>query len=192
MYDAGVPADEGLRTPETRMLDFARVLVLACMLLTGCGNNSQVPAAAVGFVNQTEHSDAQLWSLWAAAQQSLAQQIDLNPLEQQLSDAPPEIVPGDPRALNVSPHQVVVSPQPDVSSTALYAATGTSRPNPTGLILCPQPCNVNYAPAYSLYSQPTSRYAASWEFAGNNFDTLVQYEFENQILNALGYDLRWR
>jgi len=36
------------------------------------------------------------------------------------------------------------------------------------------------------------RYAASWEFSGNNFDVLVEYEFENQILNALRYDLKWR
>jgi hypothetical protein len=51
---------------------------------------------------------------------------------------------------------------------------------------------VNYAPAYSEYAQPVSRYAASWESSESNFDFLVQYEFENQILHALGYDLRWR
>ena len=64
--------------------------------------------------------------------------------------------------------------------------------NPTGLIACPQPCNVSYAAAYSLYSQNVSRYAASWEFVGNNFDALVQYEFENHILQGLGYDMTWR
>jgi hypothetical protein len=74
----------------------------------------------------------------------------------------------------------------------LYAAMGMQHTDPTGLIACPQPCNVHYAPAYSLYAQPATRYAASWEFSGNNFDFLMQYEFENQILNALGYDMRWR
>ena len=51
---------------------------------------------------------------------------------------------------------------------------------------------MNYAPAYSLYDQPATRYAASWESSGNNFDVLVEYEFENHILNGLGYDTRWR
>jgi len=51
---------------------------------------------------------------------------------------------------------------------------------------------VNYAAAYSLYATRVSRYAVSWEFSGNNFDVLVQYEFENQILDALGYDMTWR
>ena len=44
-----------------------------------------------------------------------------------------------------------------------------------------------------LVKQPIStNYAASWEASSNNFDSLVEYEFENQILNALGYDMRWR
>ena len=152
-------------------------LVVGIVLLAGCGART---SPAIGFVNQTHHSDSQLWSLWKAAQQNLCQQIDLNPL------------PGDSRVWNVSPRQLVVSSQADVSSAALYAATGTNRPNPTGLISCPAPCNVNYAAAYSLYSTRVSRYAASWEFSGNNFDVLVQYEFENQILDALGYDMTWR
>src|SRR5450631_368097 len=73
-----------------------------------------------------------------------------------------------------------------------FASTGMNRPDPTGLIACPQPCNVNYAAAYSLYEQNSSRSAASWEFAGNNFDVLMQYEFENHILEQLGYAMRWR
>jgi len=101
-------------------------------------------------------------------------------------------LPGDARVWTVSPRQLAVSSQADISAATFYAATGTVRPDPTGLITCPQPCNVNYAPAYSLYRQATIRYAASWEFSGNNFDVLVEYEFENQILNALRYDLKWR
>jgi hypothetical protein len=60
------------------------------------------------------------------------------------------------------------------------------------MIACPQLCNVHYAAAYSLYRPPLTSYAASWEFKGNNFSQLLEYEFENQILNALGYDMRWR
>jgi hypothetical protein len=165
-----------------------RALALMMVLLQACGGANP----AVGFINQTQHTDAELWALWNAAQQNLSQQIDLNPLQRTLSNASAQILPGDPRVWNVSPRQVTVSPQPDVSSAALFAATGMSRPDPTGLIACPQPCNVNYAAAYSLYGPDVSRYAGSWEFTGNNFDTLVQYEFENQILQRLGYDMRWR
>jgi hypothetical protein len=163
--------------------------VIGCVLFSGCGSG---PESDVGFINETQHSDAQLWSLWKAAQATLSQQIDLNPLQRQFNSVAPDVLPGDSRVLSVSPHQLAVSSQPDVTSSALYAATGTNRPDPTGLIVCPQPCNVDYAAAYSLYSRPASRYAASWEFAGSNFDALVQYEFENQILKTLGYDMKWR
>lgn len=189
MKSAGVPVDEVLGIGGTRVRLPVRILIIACMFSSGCGSN---PAPEIGFVNQTQHSDAELWNLWKTAQQNLSQQVDLNPLEQQLNNAAPQILPGDSRALSVSPHKVVVSAQPDISSATLYAATGTEHPDPTGLIACPRPCNVSYAPAYSLYGNPETRYAASWEFAGNNFDRLVQYEFENQILNVLGYDMRWR
>jgi hypothetical protein len=173
------------------MRQIVRVLLLGMVLLSGCGSG---PNSAVRFINRTQHSDAQLSVLWTAAQQNLSQQIDLNPLA---TNVAPNLKPGDARVWSVAPRRLLVSPQADVSSAALYAATGASRPDPTGLILCPAPCNVNYAAAYSLYSQtryaqPTTRYAGSWEFSGSNFDVLVQYEFENQILNALGYDMRWR
>ena len=165
------------------------LLIIGCVLFSGCGNGTD---ADTGFINETQHSDAQLWSLWRAAQANLAKQIDLNPLQREFSSVAPDVLPGDSRALGISPHQLVVSSQPDVTSAALYAAAGINRPDPTGLIVCPQPCNVNYAAAYSLYLRPASHYAASWEFAGNNFNTLVQYEFENQILKTLGYDMKWR
>ena len=165
------------------------LLIMSCVLFSACGNGAD---ADLGFVNETQHSDAQLWALWKAAQTNLSRQIDLNPLQRQFSSVAPDILRGDSRVLEVSPHQLVVSSQPDVPSAALYAATGTNHTDPTGLIVCPQPCNVSYAAAYSLYLRPASHYAASWEFAGNNFDALVQYEFENQILKALGYDMKWR
>src|SRR5260370_1876019 len=166
-----------------------RGLVLVTLLLAGCGGH---PTSAIGFINHTRHSDAELWSLWKAAQQSLSQQIDLNPVQRTLNNAPADIHPGDSRVWSISPRQLVVSSQPDVSSSVLYAATGASRQDPTGLIFCPDPCNVAYAAAYSPYAQPVSRYAASWEFSANNFDLLVKYEFENQILKALGSDMQWR
>lgn len=168
-------------------------IVVSLLVLSACGGTpTSGIGSSPGFVNNTRHTTAQLWALWSTAQQTLSQQIDLNPLQQQLTGAAPQILPGDQRVWNVSPDQLTVASQPDVSSSALLAATGMSRSNPTGLIACPQPCNVQYAPAYSLYAQPTTRYAASWENSGSNFDTLVEYEFENQILHALGYNMTWR
>ncbi len=161
------------------------------LVLSGCGG-SLPGSRPVGFVNQTQHSDADLWGIWKAAQQSLAQRIDLNPLQRSFYDVPADIRPGDSRALNVMPHQLLVGGEPDVSSSVLYAATGLYRDDPTGLIACPQPCNVHYAAAYSLYTRQVTKYAASWEFQGDNFSTILEYEFENQILAALGYSLRWR
>ena len=164
-------------------------LVLGLALL-GCGG--QPNAFPVGFVNQTRHSDADLWVIWKAAQESLAQEVDLNPLESSLSGAPADIRPGDPRALEVMPHRLRVSAEPDVPASVLLAATGMERSDPTGMINCPEPCNVRYAAAYSFYSRDLTRYAASWENQGESFSFVLEYEFENQILAALGYSLRWR
>jgi len=159
---------------------------LLTMVLVGCGGDPG--SLPVGFVNQTQHSDADLWTIWKAAQKNVATEIDLNPVQ----EAPPLILPGDSRALSVEPRQLTVAPEPDVSAQLLFQETGIRRNPPTGLIACPQPCDVRFAPAYSLYHPPLVKYAASWEFAGNNFSKIVQYEFENQILYALGYDVSWR
>lgn len=181
---------DGIRRGQRRIVrGRLRGLALTIVLLQGCGGGGNL---ATGFINQTQHTDAELWVLWHAAQQDLSRQIDMNPLQRTLSNAPPQILPGDSRVWNVQPRQLTVSSRRDVSSSALFAATGINRADPTGLIACPQPCNVSYAAAYSLYLQNTSRYAASWEFGGNNFDVLVQYEFENHILEQLGYDMTWR
>jgi hypothetical protein len=164
-------------------------LVLGLGLL-GCGG--QPNALPVGFVNQTKHSDADLWVVWQAARESLAQEVDLNPLERSSSGAPADIRPGDPRALEVTPHQLKVSAEADVAAGVLLAATGLERSDPTGMIACPEPCNVRYAAAYSFYSRDLTRFAASWEDQGDSFSFVLEYEFENQILAALGYNLRCR
>jgi len=161
-------------------------LALLTMVLLGCGGDPAI--LPVGFVNQTQHSDADLWTIWRAAQQSVATEIDLNPVQ----ESPPLMLPGDSRALTIQPRQLTVSPEPDVSAQLLFEETGMRRNPPTGLIACPQPCDVRFAPAYSLYQPPSVNYAASWEFVGNNFSTILQYEFENQILYTLGYDVGWR
>jgi hypothetical protein len=168
------------------------VAVVLTMVWLACGETPKSPVAAAGFINQTRHSDANLQAIWTAAQQSVAQQIDLNPLQQLSDGVSADIRPGDPRALRVEPLQLLVAPEPDVPSQILLAATGEQRANPTGMIACPQPCNVRYSTAYSFYQPELTKYAASWEFAGNNFNVILKYEFENHILSALGYDMRWR
>ena len=85
-----------------------------------------------------------------------------------------------------------VSAEPDVTALDLLVATGMERSDPTGMIACPEPCNVRYAAAYSFYSRDLTRYAASWEEQGDSFSFVLEHEFENQILAALGYSLRWR
>ena len=161
----------------------------AVTLLIGCGGR---PLAPVGFVNQTQHASSQLWVDWKAAQEDLSQQIDLNPLQRVFQTVPADMRPGDARVWDVAPRQLVVASEADVTSAAFFAATGTLRPDPTGLITCPRPCNVRYAAAYSLFRKAEVRYAASWEPSESDFDYLLTYEFENQILNELGYDTRWR
>lgn len=160
------------------------------LALLGCGGQPAGPPA--GFVNQTRHSDADLWMIWQAAQDSIAYQVDLNPLQRSSFGAPADIRPGDRRALEIMPHQLRVGAEPDVSSSDLLAATGVERSDPTGMIACPKPCNVRYAAAYSFYSRDLTQYAASWEEQGDSFTLVLEYEFENQILAALGYSLRWR
>lgn len=181
----GVYADES-GMPLGRSLGVS----LLTAVLAGCvGGFNMRP---IGFVNRTRHSNAYLWATWKTAQRSVASQVDLNPLQQSAENATPVTLPGDARALNVKPQQLTVASEPDVSSQILLAATGTFRPNPTGMIACPQPCDARYAAAYSLYRPELTKYAASWESLETDFDTILEYEFENQILFALGYDMHWR
>jgi hypothetical protein len=165
--------------------------VTLTVILLGCGGSPRSTPPA-GFINQTRHSDAELQALWVEAQQSIAQQIDLNPLQRLSNNVSPETRPGDPRALEVEPHRLLVEAEPDVSAEVLLAATGEHRSDPTGMIACPRPCNVRYSTAYSFYQPEVTKYAASWEFTSNNFSVIIEYEFENHILNALGYDMTWR
>jgi len=164
-------------------------LMMATVILAGCGGK---PSDAAGFVNLTQHPDAALWGLWSAAQESVARQIDLNPIQQKANHAPPDLRPGDPRARTVQPRQIKVVAQPDVTAGELYTEAGVARNNPTGLIACPQPCNVRFAAAYSLYARRETRYARSWESHDDSFNLLLEYEFASHILYALGYDVKRR
>ena len=160
--------------------------------LLGCG---ELPnALPVGFDNQAKHSDAELWVVWKAAQESLAQEVDLNPLQRSSSGAPADIRPGDPRALDVMPHQLKVSAEPDVTALDLLVATGMERSDPTGMIACREPCNVRYLCRLRIRS--TAGTLPDTPLHGGSRATVFplcwSMKFENQILAALGYSLRWR
>jgi hypothetical protein len=169
----------------------AGMLAVTLLVLAGCGGRPPNSPTA-GFTNRTRHSDADLQAIWLTAQQSLAQSIDLNPLQQADKSVPPDVVPGDARALNVKPDSLLIEPVPDVSSQTFFGATGVRRAAPTGMIPCPKPCNARFAPAYSSYQPLLIRYAASWDMDADNFRIVVEYEFENHILHRLGYDTKWR
>jgi hypothetical protein len=171
------------------------VIAATLTILAACGGTPQDSPSEqpVGFINHTIHSDAQLRAIWAKAQKDLARQVDLNPLERQNHPSvAAKIKPGDPRVLAEMPHQLIVDNEVDVSSEMLFTATGVQRPDPTGLIACAPPCNVKYAAAYSRYEERVTKYAESWDDQADNFELILQYEFENQILFALKYDLKWR
>ncbi len=134
--------------------------VIVTVVLLGCEGSPHSPVSA-GFVNQTQHSDAELQVICTEAQKSVSQQIDLNPLQRLSNNVRPDTLPGDPRAWSVEPHQLLGAAVPDVSSEDLLAATGEHRSDPTGMIECPQPCNVRYTTAYSFYQPELTKCAAS-------------------------------
>ena len=123
-----------------------RALILT-MVLVGCGGGAS-DVLPVGFVNQTRHSVAELWAIWKSAQQSLAKKVDLNPLQRSFPGVVADSRPGDLGALRAAPHQIRVAREPDVASGTLFGTTGVLRTDPTGLIACPQPCNVRYAAGF--------------------------------------------
>lgn len=134
--------------------------VIVTVVLLGCEGSPHSPVSA-GFVNQSQHSDAELQIICTEAQKSASQKIDLNPLQRLSNNVRPDTLAGDARAWSVEPHQLLGAAVPDVSSEDLLAATGEHRSDPTGMIECPQPCNVRYTTAYSFYQPELTKYAAS-------------------------------
>ena len=99
MQRTGISADVLLGIRRIVVRASVHLVVMGCVLFSGCGDR---PDADLGFVNETQHSDAQLWALWKAAQTNLSRQIDLNPLQRQFSSVAPDILRGDSRVLEVS------------------------------------------------------------------------------------------
>jgi hypothetical protein len=163
------------------------VLLLLAALLMGCG-----AARPVGFINETAiHSDAQLMELWRQAQQDLSQGIYLNPIQHLLYGTREDLLPGDARALNFQPRMIMVRAVPDLTSAQLLIY-GMDLPEPTGMIVCPQPCDDRVGAAFSTPAQYRTHVAASWEHNRTGWEFVMVWEFENHILYGLGYDTYWR
>jgi hypothetical protein len=162
-------------------------LFLLVTLLTSCGT-----ARPVGIVNETAfHSDAQLMKLWHQAQQNVSQQVYLNPVQHILYGTPEDLLPGDSRALKFNPRMVTVKVIADLTSAQLLVY-GMNLPAPTGMIVCPQPCDQRVGMAFSNPAQYRTHAAASWERNEPEWDYIIVYEFENHILYGLGYKIPWR
>ena len=73
----------------------AGMLAVTLLVLAGCGGRPPNSSTA-GFTNRTRHSDADLQAIWLTAQQSLAQSIDLNPLQQADKSVPQMWFPATP------------------------------------------------------------------------------------------------
>ncbi|MGB7586516.1 MAG: hypothetical protein WBM11_16870 [Terriglobales bacterium] len=129
--------------------------------------------------------------LWHQAQQDLSRQIYLNPIQHILYGTPKDLLPGDSRALSFSPRMITVQVAPDLTSAQLLAY-GMDLPAPTGLIICPQPCDQRVAMAFSDPARYRTQVAASREHNEPEWDYIVVYEFESHILYGLGYDVSWR
>src|ERR1700675_3102052 len=99
------------RKPRRAMGWSLRTLILT-MVLVGCGGGAS-DVLPIGFVNQTQHSVAELWTIWKSAQQNLAKKVDLNPLQRSVPGVLADIRPGDSRALRAAPHQIRVAREPD-------------------------------------------------------------------------------
>src|SRR2546430_17285575 len=79
------------RKPRRAMGWSLRTLILT-MVLVGCGGGAS-DVLPIGFVNETQHSVAEIWTIWKNTQQNLAKNVDLNPLQRSLPGAVADILP---------------------------------------------------------------------------------------------------
>jgi hypothetical protein len=143
-------------------------LGLVLLLALGCGD------PLVGFVNRTPQSTAFLWEQWQAAQNEIAHNSTALNLSE--PSTPTCFIPPDPQALTMEPHGLLVESVPD---------------DGMGEIMCPPGCDVGLTAAYSIPGQGVF-YAASLNSEATQLGYALKWEFENQILFSLGYDVKYR
>jgi hypothetical protein len=155
-------------------LRFTATLLL--LPLVGCAGNASLTASCDGgFVNNSVATTAELQADWKAAQTAIATQpIAMNPVS-----GKPYTDPPNPAALTVEPScQVKVKGMPN--ALPLPKAGFPTSASPTG-----------YAAGETLGSDPWTVEVV--EPSLNTFyDAAAQWEFQNVILEQLGYDVQGR
>lgn len=172
----------------------AGILLICTLLLAlaalGCGGNAsgspfagaglKTAACESGFVNQTSLPTSALITQWQEAQNAIA--VTGVYLDAAV-DHPPTHLVVDPRAMNIQPGCVTVISVPDIPVAQLppaYAQAGYT--DPSGVIQC----GGVYVHSCVFIDTRTIYTAASAT------STAPEYEFENLILAALGYNLSGR
>ncbi len=124
---------------------------------------------------------------WKIAQQTIAnKESDMNPVTRLLIPGTPmQSIPPDPRALGTMPKGVKVIAVPDipVSQLVLRDPAWGRHSDPSGVI----DCGAQLLAHACVDIQTNTVYAAS-----SLIPQALEWEFENVILNSLGYDISGR
>jgi hypothetical protein len=154
------------------------------IIVAACGGQPAQRPDESGFINQTNGAATSndLKGLWQRAQQTLATQtIALNPVTAEFQNVAVVYVAADPRAYQVAPNGVTVTAVPDIPVSALPSVfKDKGYVDPTGVIRCS--CPTGYCHAYTNNQQVW----VAQSMALN--DGATGWEFQNIILNRLGYD----
>lgn len=149
--------------------------------LVACGNGPRE------FTNRTRLSQNFFYVQWQAAQTVVATAaIRLNP-----GQIIPIVSTPDKKAFRIQPDGLVVEELPDVTAAQMLEMAGIRAFDPTGELLCPAGCDVQFTPAYSTLGTGVY-YARSLDAHELLLSRDLQYEFENQILFRLGYNVSHR
>ncbi len=158
---------------------------IVLLLLASCGGGSWGGSGA-RFVNRTGLAEADFQAMaehkWKQAQAELAAHaIDLHAATPGTGAF---LVPGDARALQLEPRNVVVESELDVAAAVLNELPNCSHcpyQDPTGVIRCTIGFCQAYLRDFCTIAVPASRP-----------ENMGPYEMENCILWGLGYDVSGR
>jgi hypothetical protein len=149
--------------------------------LVGCGNDPRE------FTNRTPLSQQFLYTQWEVAQTVVASTpLLLNPVQ-----SIPMFSTPTKEALSIQPDGLIIEARPDLTADQILKMTGTHASDPTEELICPPGCDVKFTPAYSLLGVGVY-YARSLDADLNRLTYDLQYEFENQILFRLAYNVNER
>ncbi len=163
------------------------MITLLILPLFGCAGiigKNQMSGCTGGFVDNAGVSLQNLQQQWSTAQGSVARGVVLNALQVTLTGAPPQKSAPNPSALNIQPDCVEVTAVQDapVSQLVQYGIEYANLHDPTGLIICTE-CQPQVVHSYVYVNAPAKVFVAS-----SIASYALEYEFENIILNQLGYD----